>query len=180
MQWPTHLDHAAELAARTGEHNTAWQHFGPTNVALWRVAVDTDLGGGAAVYERALRDAPDLDVLGSVDRSANFHFDLARALVSCEGDRDAAAIRHLDTADRLAPQRIRPDPIVRELVGVLDRRSRRRVWEPASATGSVSGDPAAGHRARRRRCGRRRPAALRPLTSCADHLHCAPPDDLRT
>ena len=124
-----HLDHAAELAARTGEHNTAWQHFGPTNVALWRVAVDTDLGGGAAVYERALRDAPDLDVLGSVDRSANFHFDLARALVSCEGDRDAEAIRHLDTADRLAPQRIRPDPIARELVGVLDRRARRRVWE---------------------------------------------------
>ena len=77
----------------------------------------------------ALRDAPDLDVLGSVDRSANFHFDLARALVSCEGDRDAAAIRHLDTADRLAPQRIRPDPIARELVGVLDRRARRRVWE---------------------------------------------------
>ena len=124
-----HLDHAAELAARTGEHNTAWQHFGPTNVALWRVAVDTDLGGGAAVYERALRDAPDLDVLGSVDRSANFHFDLARALVSCEGDRDAEAIRYLDTADRLAPQRIRPDPIARELVGVLDRRAGRRVWE---------------------------------------------------
>jgi hypothetical protein len=68
-------------------------------------------------------------VLGSVDRSANFHFDLARALVSCEGDRDAEAIRHLDTADRLAPQRIRPDPIARELVGVLDRRARRRVWE---------------------------------------------------
>ena len=124
-----HLDHAAELAARTGEHNTAWQHFGPTNVTLWRVAVGVDLGGGAAVYERALRDAPDFDVLGSVDRSANFHFDLARALVSCDGDRDAEAIRHLDTADRLAPQRIRPDPIARELVGVLDRRARHRVWE---------------------------------------------------
>ncbi|MBV9730941.1 MAG: hypothetical protein JO309_16345, partial [Pseudonocardiales bacterium] len=36
---------------------------------------------------------------------------------------------HLDTADRIAPTRIRNDPIARELVVILDRRARRRVWE---------------------------------------------------
>ena len=44
-------------------------------------------------------------------------------------DRDAEAIRHLDTADRLAPQRIRMNPIARDLVIDLDRRARRRAWE---------------------------------------------------
>ncbi|MPZ64280.1 MAG: helix-turn-helix domain-containing protein [Pseudonocardiaceae bacterium] len=125
----SHLDHAAELAERTGERNTAYQHFGPTNVALWRVGVGADLGGGGAVYERAMRDAPDLDVLDSATRSGNYHFDLARALVSDEGDRDAEALRHLDTADRYAPQLIRHNPIARDLLGGLEQRARRRVWE---------------------------------------------------
>jgi len=35
----------------------------------------------------------------------------------------------LDAADRAAPQRIRPDPMARDLVATLDRRARRRVWE---------------------------------------------------
>ncbi|MGH3888002.1 MAG: hypothetical protein ACRDSZ_15825 [Pseudonocardiaceae bacterium] len=38
-------------------------------------------------------------------------------------------IRHLDTADRIAPQRIRSDPIARDLVVTLGRRAPRRVWE---------------------------------------------------
>jgi hypothetical protein len=32
-------------------------------------------------------------------------------------------------ADRIAPTRIRNDPIARDLVLDLDRRARRRVWE---------------------------------------------------
>jgi hypothetical protein len=36
--------------------------------------------------------------------------------VQDEAHRDAEAIRHLDTADRLAPTRIRNDPIARDLV----------------------------------------------------------------
>jgi hypothetical protein len=46
-----------------------------------------------------------------------------------EGPRDAAAIRHLDRADRIAPQRIRHDPVASELVHDLDRRARLRAWE---------------------------------------------------
>lgn len=125
-----HLSHAAELASYTGECNSAYQHFGPTNIALWRVAVGADLGEGAAVYERAMRDAPDLHLLGSATRSGNYHFDLARALTSSgEGDRDGDALRHLDTADRFAPQLVRHSPIARDLLGGLEQRARRRVWE---------------------------------------------------
>lgn len=124
-----HLDEAARLADRIGEHNGFRQHFGPTNVAVWRLGVGIELGEGGHAYEEATRAPIDVAALGSAERSSSLHLDLARALSQDGADRDAEALRHLDTADRLAPQRIRPDPIARELVSVLDRRARRRVWE---------------------------------------------------
>lgn len=87
------------------------------------------IGQGPAVAERVDREPIDLGILGSKDRVAALHFDLARSWAQAEGDRDSEAIRHLDAADRIAPLRIRNDPIARELVFSLDRRARRRVWE---------------------------------------------------
>ncbi len=124
-----HLDEAARVAVLTGERNGLRQHFGPTNVAVWRVAIGAELGQGPAVAERVEREPIDFHILGSDHRSAALHFDLARAWAQAEGDRDAEAIRHLDTADRIAPQRMRNDPIARDLVEILDRRARHRVWE---------------------------------------------------
>ncbi len=125
----SHLDTAAEIAARIGEHNGFAQHFGPTNVAAWRLTIGIELGEGARVAEEAIRAQVAIEALGSRERSSSFHLDLARALVQGGKYRDGEAIRHLDIADRIAPQRIRPDPIARELVATLDRRARRRVWE---------------------------------------------------
>ena len=124
-----HLDEAARVAMLTGERNGLRQHFGPTNVNVWRVAIGAELGQGPATAERTEREPIDLDILGSKDRIAALHFDLARSWAQAEGDRDNEAIRHLDTADRIAPARIRNDPIARDLVLALDRRARRRVWE---------------------------------------------------
>jgi hypothetical protein len=105
------------------------QHFGPTNVAVWRVAIGAELGQGPTVAERVEREPIDLNALGSKDRIAALHFDLARSWAQAEGDRDSEALRALDTADRLAPLRMRNDPIARDLVLTLDRRARRRLWE---------------------------------------------------
>ncbi len=124
-----HLAEAARIAALTGECNGLRQHFGPTNVAVWRVAIGAELGQGPAAAERLEREPINLDTLSSKDRIAALHFDLARSWAQAEGDRDNEAIRHLDMADRLAPQRLRNDPIGRDLVLTLDRRARRRVWE---------------------------------------------------
>lgn len=124
-----HLDEADRIASRVGERNTLRRHFGPTNVASWRLAVGIELGEGARAYADAT-DAPiDVDALGSKERSAALHLDFARALAQENGSRDWDAIRHLDTADRIAPQLIRPDPIARDLVAALDRRARHQVWE---------------------------------------------------
>ncbi|MCA1672956.1 MAG: helix-turn-helix transcriptional regulator [Actinobacteria bacterium] len=124
-----HLAEAATLAVRIGERNGMRQHFGPTNVALWRLGIGVELGEGGRVYEEVTRAPIDVEVLDSAERSSSLHLDLARALMQEDGPRDGEAIRHLDAADRLAPQRIRMDPIARDLLLTLDRRALRRVWE---------------------------------------------------
>lgn len=124
-----HLDAATEVAALTGERNGFGQHFGPTNVELWRVSIGAELGEGPEVAERIERETLDLSVLDSRDRVAALHFDLARAYAQAEGARDGEALRHLDQADRLAPQRIRQDPIARDIVTGLSRRAHRHAWE---------------------------------------------------
>jgi transcriptional regulator with XRE-family HTH domain len=125
-----HLGHAGELARHAGEGNVLLQHFGPVNVATWGVNVAVELERGPAAAESLHPDAPRLlDAFGSAVRGGALYFDLARAYAQAEGDRDREAIQCLDTADRLAPQYVRPDPMARDLVLTLDRRARRRVWE---------------------------------------------------
>jgi transcriptional regulator with XRE-family HTH domain len=124
-----HLAEAGEIAARIGECNGMRMHFGPTNVAVWRLAVGIEMGEGGRAYELATRMPLDVATLNSPERSSALYFDLARALVQDGPNRDAEAIRHLDTADRIAPQRIRNDPIARDLVLTMARRAPRRVWE---------------------------------------------------
>lgn len=123
-----HLREARQVAAITGERNGLRQHFGPTNVAVWQVAVGAELGQPEAA-ERVENEPIAVELLGSADRHAALHFDLARCNAHAGGNRDVQALRHLDMADRLAPQRIRNDPIARDIALGLRRRARRRVWE---------------------------------------------------
>lgn len=122
-----HLEEAESLARYTGESNHMRMHFGPANVAAWRLAVEVETGAGPAAAESVGDDV--LAALVSKDRRAAVHFDLARGLTQDRsGARDELALQHLDAADRLAPIRVRQDPIARELVLALDRRARRRAW----------------------------------------------------
>ena len=124
-----HLAEAGEIATRIGERNGLRMHFGPTNVAVWRLGIGIELGEGGRAVELITRMPLDVAALNSKERSSAWHFDLARALVQDGPNRDAEAIRYLDTADRLAPTRMRNDPIARDLVRVLDRRAKRQVRE---------------------------------------------------
>jgi transcriptional regulator with XRE-family HTH domain len=125
----THLAEARSLAGHTGERNHLRYHFGPTNVAAWELGLAVEAGNGPVVAERLAASPIDLSVFGSKGRAAYVHFDLARAWAQAEGPHDGEALRALDTADRLAPVRVRNDPIARDLVLTLDRRAPRRVWE---------------------------------------------------
>jgi transcriptional regulator with XRE-family HTH domain len=122
----THLAEAAELAHVTGERNTLAWHFGPANVAAWSLAIAVERGEGPGHAERL--DADPVRPV-SAGRRSRLHLDLARGYAQAEGGKDGEAIRHLDTADRIAPTRVRNDPIARDLVVILDRRAKRRAWE---------------------------------------------------
>jgi hypothetical protein len=82
----THLAEAASLAERTGERNTQLQHFGPINVALWKVALAVDLGDGTAAAEALEADPIPVKLLGSPLRSANLSLDVARGWAQAGGD----------------------------------------------------------------------------------------------
>ncbi|MGH3821783.1 MAG: helix-turn-helix domain-containing protein, partial [Pseudonocardiaceae bacterium] len=124
-----HLDEADQIAQQVGERNALRRHFGPTNVAAWRLAVGIELNEGTRAYADATSLPINVQALGSSERTSALHLDFSRALAQEGGRRDWDAIRHLDTADRIAPQLIRPDPMARELFTTLDRRASRRVWE---------------------------------------------------
>lgn len=121
----THLAEARSLAAHTGDQNAMRYHFGPTNVAAWELGLAVETCTGPGVARRLARAPINLSVFASKGRSAYVHFDLARAWAQEDGTYDQQALYALDTADRLAPVRIRNDPIARDVVMAVDRRAKR-------------------------------------------------------
>lgn len=117
-----HLDEAAETASRTGDGTFAGLNFGPRNVGVWRVALALELGEPGRVPELA-RDV-DVTAIPSAGRQATFYGDVGRGLATIRG-REAQAIEALYRAERLAPQRMRTNPFVRETITDLMRRARR-------------------------------------------------------
>jgi transcriptional regulator with XRE-family HTH domain len=124
-----HLAEAQQIATRTGERNAFRMHFGPANASLWRLAVGVELQEGAAAAETGLQMMDQVAATLPPSRLAAMHADLARALAQEGGPRDLDAIRHVDEADRIAPVRMRHDPVAREMVAALDHRARMRTWE---------------------------------------------------
>ncbi|UQA93723.1 helix-turn-helix domain-containing protein [Streptomyces halobius] len=114
-----HLAEAADLAGRTGETRAWHLNFGPTNVGIHQVSLNTDLGlhgeavtAGDGVHPEAL-DAP--------GRQAAFHADLGRSLAHLRG-REAEAVTSLLAAEQVAPQRIHANAQVRNTVEYLTDR----------------------------------------------------------
>lgn len=125
----THLAEARTIADKTGEQNGLMQHFGPANVGAWTLSIGVELGEGPTAAESAQRAPINLEVFDSANRTAAWHYDLARALAQDGGPRDIEAVRHLDLAERTAPQRLRHDPIARGLALELNGRARTTMWE---------------------------------------------------
>ena len=112
------LDYASELAERTGEGNAYWLGFGPTNVALWRMAAAME----ARDHERAVNVAERLNprVHPNRSRQAAYWSDYGRALARLRGRQDDAVMA-LRRGETLSPLHMQRNPFVGELLV----RSRR-------------------------------------------------------
>lgn len=115
---------ADELADMLGQDaNLAWTAFGKTNVAIHRVSVAAELGDPA----EAIRVAAAVDTerlpRGLNSRRAQVHLDLAWA--QAQRKRDADAVLHLMEAERVAPEAVRYNVMVRELVREMLARQKR-------------------------------------------------------
>lgn len=115
------LDRASWAAERLGRDANVWHTgFGPTNVALHRVALDLDLGDIALAADRGR--ALTLDGL-PVERRVSHRIAVARALSLCA--RDDESLESLLAAETEAPQLVRCSAVARTTVRTLHRRSSR-------------------------------------------------------
>ena len=118
------LQRAQLLAEQLGEDaNHAWTAFGPTNVAIHRVSTAAELGDAASAIAQA--EYVDVGALphGLLSRRAQVHIDMAWAYTQRRAD--AEAVVNLLEAERVAPQTLRYNILVRELLREMLKRERR-------------------------------------------------------
>ncbi|HEX7658629.1 MAG TPA: helix-turn-helix transcriptional regulator [Pseudonocardiaceae bacterium] len=126
-----HLREADDAARRLGgDANHYETMFGPTNVAIHRVAIAVELGDARAAVE--LGERIDASGLGR-ERQARLAIDLARAYEQSRNH--DKALNYLLAAEKLAPDYVRPHVLVREIVGVQLRRAKPELRLLAKRTG---------------------------------------------
>ena len=116
------LDYAGELAEHTGEGNAYWMGFGPTNVALWRMAAALEAGDPERTVTIAKRVNP--QVHPNRSRQAAYWLDYGRALARVRARHDEAVMA-LHRAETISPLHLYRDPFAREVIAGLLTRSRR-------------------------------------------------------
>lgn len=116
------LEHAAELAARTGEGNAYWMGFGPANVGCWRMHAALEFGD----HERAVAVAEGMHpgALRVPKYQAYYWANYGRALARVRDRRNDAALA-FRRAERISPRHLQRDPFARETLGQLVAQSKR-------------------------------------------------------
>lgn len=135
--WTAHsrLREAAPLADRTGECNTLWTAFGPTNVAMYSVTVEIE--AGEVLEGLRLAERIDHRCTPSIERRVAFLLDQAKGY---EQRRDyAAALLLLHTAEREAPEDIQHRPDAHALLRTVVKCGRRTVAAEATQLASRVG-----------------------------------------
>ncbi|MBN6036648.1 helix-turn-helix domain-containing protein [Amycolatopsis sp. 195334CR] len=112
-----HLAEATDLTNVTDAEDKPYRpsDFGRSNVGIWRVTIGVELGYGAKVAEFA--EAVHLSEVAP-HRQAAFWTDLGRGLLTERKLRNQG-MSALLTAEKLAPQKLRTNPFVREAVSTM-------------------------------------------------------------
>jgi transcriptional regulator with XRE-family HTH domain len=118
------LGEARTTADRLGQdRNDFWTAFGPTNVALHEVSTAVELGETGEVVRKGEALDPARFPPGLLGRRSQVLIDLARGYT--QQRKDAAAVNMLLEAERIAPEAVRYQVIVKEMLRELLRREHR-------------------------------------------------------
>jgi hypothetical protein len=119
MQAP--LEHAAQVAERTGQGNAFRMGFGPVNVGLWRMAGALEAGDPDHVIQVAESLRPQEHP--SRERRATYWMDYGRALARVR--RRDQAVMALRRAEDLFPMRVLRNAFVCDVIAELLPHYRR-------------------------------------------------------
>jgi transcriptional regulator with XRE-family HTH domain len=97
--------------------------FGPTNLALWQMTVDIELGEFGKVLEVGRKTSP--DPLRMANRHQTYWMATGRALAH-SGRTDREALIAFLRAERAAPLAFRLNPMVQDAVVAMVRRAQRK------------------------------------------------------
>ncbi|MGH3816126.1 MAG: helix-turn-helix domain-containing protein [Pseudonocardiaceae bacterium] len=116
------LEHAGELAERTGEGNAYGLGFGPTNVGLWRMAAALRTGDPerAATIAEGIRS----ELPPNRCRQAAYWTDYGRAASRLPG-RHNDAVMAFCRVEKISPYRVQRNPVVHNALAELLPRVRR-------------------------------------------------------
>jgi transcriptional regulator with XRE-family HTH domain len=118
------LGEARTTADRLGQdRNDFWTAFGPTNVALHEVSIAVELGDAGEVVRKGEALDPARFPPGLLGRRSQVLIDLARGYT--QQRKDAAAVNMLLEAERIAPEAVKYQVIVKEMLRELLRREHR-------------------------------------------------------
>ncbi len=112
--------HAEPVARMTGEANVMWTQFGPLNVQVIAVGVETALANSADAL--CLADRVDAARLPSVERRVKHLLEVARSYE--QRAEDLGVLHYLSRAEREAPEDLMYQPLAASLVQGLLARSR--------------------------------------------------------
>jgi transcriptional regulator with XRE-family HTH domain len=116
------LEHAAELAERTGEANVMGFGFGPSNVGVWRMQGALEAGEHAEAAQLAETINP--DALTVKARKAVYWRERGRALARLPRQRDAAVLA-LRRAEQISPDHVHRHPFTRSVIAELLAKAKR-------------------------------------------------------
>lgn len=128
---------ASPLAEKTGERNTCWTAFGPTNVAMYAVSIEVESGEAVEGLRLAERIEPQRSP--SIERRVAFLLDQAKGY---QQRRDyARSLQLLQTTALEAPEDIQFRPAAHKLLRTTIERGQRSVSAEASRLASQVGLP---------------------------------------
>lgn len=125
----------APAAFKTGERNTLWTAFGPTNVAMHAVGIEAE--AGELCEARRLADSVDYERSPSIERRVAFLVEQAH---SHQQHRDyGSALVLLQRAEHEAPEDVAHRPLARKVLGtVIQRANRTTAYEAADLAAHVA------------------------------------------